>query len=120
MTEREYMKHIYHLAPAARWREWPAGTPYLPAEYNADGFVHCTAGEELMVQVANRYYRAEPGDFVLLVIDPTRLTSELRWEDSGDNLAPQFPHIYGPIDREAIVGVRQMRRAESGEFMGWR
>ena len=113
------MTTIYHLAPAARWRDWPAGAPYLPAEYEIDGFVHCTAGDELMVQVANRYYRTTPGDFVLLVIDPSRLTSELRWEDSGDNLAPLFPHIYGPIDRGAIVEVRQMRRAESGEFVGW-
>src|SRR5262249_47739818 len=113
------MNYIYHLASAARWRDWPANTPYLPAEYYADGFVHCTAGDDLMVQVANRYYRAAPGDFVLLVIDSNRLTAELRWEAPGDGLAPQFPHVYGPIDREAIVGVRQMRRAESGEFVGW-
>ena len=119
MRESEYMNYIYHLAPAVRWREWPADRPYLPAEYAADGFVHCTAGDDLMVQVANRYYRAAPGDFVLLVIDPSRLTSEVRWEDSGDELAPQFPHVYGPIDRAAIVVMRQMRRAESGEFIGW-
>ena len=46
------MNQIYHLAPAARWREWPSGEPYLPAEYADDGFVHCTAGGELMVQAA--------------------------------------------------------------------
>jgi len=113
------MTTIYHLAPAARWREWPANTPYLPAEYDTEGFIHCSAGDELMLQVANRYYRAAPGDFVLLLIDPSRLTSELRWEQPGDDLAPQFPHVYGPIDHGAIVAVRQMRRAESGEFVGW-
>jgi uncharacterized protein (DUF952 family) len=86
------MSGIYHLAPAARWRGWPAGRPYLPAEYGADGFVHCTAGDELMLKVANRFYRGASGDFVLLVIDPGRLTSELRWERSGDDLAPLFPH----------------------------
>lgn len=114
------MKSIYHLAPAARWHGWPSGRPYLPAEFAADGFVHCTAGEALMLQVANRFYRGAPGDFVLLVIDPARLTSPLKWERSPtDDLAPLFPHIYGPIDPEAVVDVREVRRTADGEFVGW-
>ncbi|HEY3230534.1 MAG TPA: DUF952 domain-containing protein [Roseiflexaceae bacterium] len=113
------MDPIYHLAPAARWRDWPAGTPYLPAEYDADGFVHCTAGDELMLTVANHVYRDTPGDFVLLVIDPARLTSPVKWERPGDDLAPLFPHIYGPIDRTAVVEVHQVRRGADGEFLGW-
>ncbi len=120
------MNSIYHLAPTDRWRDWPADRPYLPAEYTADGFVHCTAGDELMLSVANRFYRAAPGEFVLLVIDPTRLSAPLRWEapvppngGAGADLAPLFPHIYGPIDRAAIVEVRAARRAPDGEFLGW-
>jgi uncharacterized protein (DUF952 family) len=110
---------IYHLAPAARWRDWPSGAPYLPAEYDADSFIHCTAGDGLMLQVANTFYRNAPDDFVLLVIDPDRLTAPLRWERSTDGLAQLFPHIYGPIDRAAIVEVRAVRRRTDGEFLGW-
>jgi uncharacterized protein (DUF952 family) len=110
---------IYHLAPAERWRAWPADRPYLPAEYAADGFVHCTAGDALMLKVANRFYHDTAGDFVLLVLDPARLRSELRWEPSGDDLATLFPHIYGPIDRAAVVEVRAVRRAADGTFIGW-
>jgi len=110
---------IYHLAPAARWGDWPAGASYLPAEYDADGFVHCTAGAELMLRVANAFYHGVPGDFVLLVIEPDRLTAPLRWERSTDGLAQLFPHVYGPIDRAAIVEVRAVRRGINGEFVGW-
>jgi uncharacterized protein (DUF952 family) len=113
------VEHLYHLAPADRWHDWPSERPYLPAEYDADGFVHCTAGDTLMLAVANRFYRATPGDFVLLVIDPARLTAPLKWEASGDDLAPLFPHIYGPIDRAAVLEVRAVRRAADGEFLGW-
>jgi uncharacterized protein (DUF952 family) len=113
------MTLIYHLAPAARWRNWPAGAPYLPAEYEADGFIHCTAGDELMLKVANAVYRGAPGDFVLLVIDPQRLTTPLKWERSTDALAALFPHIYGPIDRMAIVEVRIVKRGQDGQFLGW-
>jgi uncharacterized protein (DUF952 family) len=113
------MELIYHLAPAERWRTWPADRPYLPADYDADGFVHCTAGDELMLAVANRFYQATPGDFVLLAIDPARLTAPVRWEQPADGLAPLFPHIYGPIDQAAVLEVRAVRRAADGRFLGW-
>jgi uncharacterized protein (DUF952 family) len=117
--EERAMTTIYHLAPAARWRDWPANTPYLPAEYDADGFIHCTAGDALMLEVANTFYRDAPGDFVLLLIDTERLTSPLKWERSTDGLASVFPHIYGPIDLTAVVEVRPARRGANGEFLGW-
>ena len=113
------MEQIYHLAPADRWHEWPSDQPYLPAEYATDGFIHCTAGDELMLTVANRFYRTTTGDYVLLVIDTERLSAPLKWEPSTDGLAALFPHIYGPIDRAAVQEVRAVRRAADGEFLGW-
>src|SRR5262245_25077306 len=110
---------IYHLAPTERWDSWPANTPYLPTEYPSDGFIHCTAGEELMLAVANRYYRNISSLFVLLTIDETKLDAPLRWEASGDDLAAQFPHVYGPINLAAIVAVRAAQRATDGTFIGW-
>lgn len=113
------MPTVYHLAPAERWNTWPQNTPYLPAEYERDGFIHCTAGDDLMLRVANQYYRATPGEFVLLVIDTDRLSSPLRWEQPPDGLAPEFPHIYGAIDRQAVIDVKQVRRAADGTFLAW-
>jgi uncharacterized protein (DUF952 family) len=120
------MTLIYHLAPAERWRGWPASEPYLPAEYAADGFIHCTQGDDLMLEVANRFYRGAPGEFVLLVVDEQRLGAQVRWEPpahpSGEPAAPDaplFPHIYGPIDRAAVVEVRPARRSPDGTFLGW-
>jgi uncharacterized protein (DUF952 family) len=110
---------IYHMAPTVRWYTWAADQAYLPADYDRDGFVHCTAGDELMLAVANRFYHNVPGDFLLLVIDTTRLTSPLTWEapTPGDTLAPLFPHIYGPINREAVVSIKLLQRDHSGTFV---
>jgi uncharacterized protein (DUF952 family) len=120
------VEQIYHLAPAARWQAWPADAPYLPAEYEADGFIHCTAGDDVMLGVANRFYRGAPGDFVLLMIDPERLSAPVKWEPAvhpdgarAASTAPLFPHIYGPIDRAAISEARPVRRAPDGAFLGW-
>ena len=118
---------IYHLAPAERWRSWPPTMPYLPAEYDADGFIHCTAGEELMLAVANRYYRQTPGAFLLVALAVERLDAPLRWEKGqppdgqaeSEDLAPLFPHLYGPINPDAVVEVRAARRAPDGTFISW-
>lgn len=114
------MSLIYHMILVPRWQSWPAGQAYLPEEYAKDGFVHCTAGDDLMIKVANRFYQAVPGDFYVLVIDTQRLTSPLKWEapSPGDTLAPQFPHIYGAINYDAIVGTKPMHRDHTGTFIG--
>ena len=113
------MAQIYHMALASRWHAWPQNTPYLPEAYADDGFVHCTAGDDLMIQVANRFYRSTPGNFLALVVETSLLTSRLVWEapSPGDTLAPQFPHIYGAINWDAIVDVKIMTRDVKGTFI---
>ena len=110
---------IYHMALAERWAAWPTSVPYTPAEFEHDGFIHCTAGDALMLVVANRRYRNVPGDFVLLVIDEGDVQAPVRWEYGVDDPTTLFPHIYGPINQSAIVAVRTMQRASDGMFEGW-
>jgi uncharacterized protein (DUF952 family) len=113
------MDAIYHLAPAGRWRAWSPGTAYLPAEYERDGFIHLTRGQALMLRVANRFYRAATGDFVLLEVDPSRLRAPLRWEAGSHGEAELFPHLYGPLDYDAVVAVHAVRRDADGAFVGF-
>jgi uncharacterized protein (DUF952 family) len=50
-------------------------------------------------------------DMVLLVIDPDRLTSELKWEPPAHPKLERattvgsklFPHVYGPLNMEAVA-----------------
>jgi uncharacterized protein (DUF952 family) len=115
------MSLIYHLAPATRWHTWSKDKPYLPSQYDDEGFIHCTSGDELMVKVANRFYKNTSGDYVLLGIDTTKLdesTSPIKWEKATD-FDSLFPHIYGPIDHKAVVEVRLAQRTDDGTFVGW-
>jgi Protein of unknown function (DUF952) len=43
-----------------------------------DGFIHLTADPKLLLEVANRFYVASQGDWEVLVIDPAKLTAEVR------------------------------------------
>jgi uncharacterized protein (DUF952 family) len=117
-------KLIHHLAPADYYRALPPEAPYLPEGFAVDGFIHCTEDPAVMVHVANMFFREVPGEVLVLVIDPERLTSELRYEAPSPPapadsplVGVMFPHIYGPLNREAIVEVRSAMRSADGTFL---
>ncbi len=103
----------YHLTPVERWDAAdptkPLGAPSLADE----GFIHCTTGASEMVATANRHYRDDPRPFVVLTLDVARITSPVRTEDTRGI----YPHVFGPIDREAIIAARPMPRAADGTFL---
>jgi uncharacterized protein (DUF952 family) len=62
---------------------------------------------------ANRFY-AEAEDLLLLHVDAQRLSSPLREEASG--IGEIFPHIYGPLNRDAVVTVEALWRGPDGHW----
>jgi uncharacterized protein (DUF952 family) len=103
----------YHLVPREEWLPTDVSQPYTPAAFDADGFVHCTDGAVEVAATANRYYSAVTGDLLVLTIDLARVSAPVRYEDPGRI----YPHVYGPIPREAITAVRTMPRDASGAFL---
>ena len=101
-----------HLVPEATWDAHDPATPYLPAAYAEDGFVHCTDGDDEMVAVANRFYAADPRPFLLLTLDLERTGSPWQFDDPER----RYPHVYGPIDPASVVAVRRMDRTDDGRF----
>lgn len=101
----------YHLVPAEEFD--PAATAYLPAAYAVDGFVHTSRTLELLAGTGNRYYRADPRSYLVLTIDLDRLDVPWRYDAPGE----EYPHLYGPLNREAIVAVRPAMRATDGTFL---
>lgn len=108
------LRIIYHLTPADYFNGLPADQPYRPREFDRDGFIHCTKGEERLLLAADTIYRRVPGDFLLLVIDEGKVTSPVKYENAGGIL---FPHIYGPLNRDAIMRVAAMGRRADGTFL---
>ena len=116
---------ILHLMPRPAWEQWRDACTYEPPSLASEGFVHCTGNDDLMLAVANRFYSGEPGEVVVVTLDEGRLTREVRWEAPAhpDGTAPTdneplFPHVYGPLDREAVVRVRRLVRSGS-RFVGY-
>jgi uncharacterized protein (DUF952 family) len=103
----------FHLTPVEWWTAADSAEPLGAPSLDDEGFIHCTTGAAEMVATANRHYRGDPRAFVVLTIELERVTSPWRVEDQGGI----YPHVFGPIDRAAIVDVRPMPRAADGAFL---
>lgn len=101
----------YHLIPSDEYD--PQAATYAPPTYAAEGFIHTTQTLAIVHEVANRYYRADPRPYLLLTIDLDRLGTPWRYDAAG----PTYPHLYGPIERDAIVAIRPVARAADGTFL---
>jgi uncharacterized protein (DUF952 family) len=77
------------------------------------GFVHC-AFEEQVSQVANSFFRGV-AKLVVLRIAIDRLNVEVRYEDLQGGDGP-FPHVYGPLNLDAVVATMPLRAAPDGTF----
>lgn len=106
MSER-----IYHIARQKDWQDALEFGEYLAASLGSEGFIHCSTQTQV-VDTANRYFEGV-SDLVLLVIDPIQTASEIRYEPSGNDL---YPHIYGPLNLDAIVDVFPFAPDATGHF----
>lgn len=111
--------HTLHLIPATRWAAWRAdpdpAARYAPAGFEAEGFVHCTDGDDEMLAVANRFYAGDPGAFVVLDLDLGLVDAPWRYDDPGS----PYPHVYGPLRRDAVLAVRPVLRDGEGRFVDY-
>ena len=102
---------IYHLAEPEHWAAAQASGTYeqstLGRTLAQEGFIHCSTAEQWPV-VRRAFYAEYPNPLVLLEIDESRLASPLVCEVGNPKTGEEFPHVYGPIDVAAVVGVREL------------
>ena len=106
---------VYHLARVADWDAAAASGEYrvstLDRTLDEVGFIHASRAEQLP-GVAERFYRDEPGDLVVLEIDESGL--DIRNEDGG--AGELFPHIYGPIPVGSVTRATAAWFEDDGGF----
>jgi uncharacterized protein (DUF952 family) len=111
------MAEIYHMLRADGYEAARAGQLYEGDTLATEGFIHCTAGERNLLGVARRF-AGQPGEWRVLVLDPARIASEVRWEVQPDGMA--YPHIHGPLNLDAVVEVCRFPRDLEGRFLAFR
>jgi uncharacterized protein (DUF952 family) len=104
---------IFKIVPRAEW-EAPAGDYHGSAHDQADGFLHFSTAAQLE-ETLQRHY-AGKNDLILVAVDPKALGTALKWEYSPSR-AEDFPHLYGPLSRDAMKWARPIAKDVDGKFV---
>jgi uncharacterized protein (DUF952 family) len=108
---------IYHIAYAADWTQAQESGRYRMSTrgktLEQQGFIHASTATQV-VTVADANYLGEAG-LLVLVIDESRVESAIVYESVPDSDDP-FPHIYGPLNVDAVVGTLPFAPGPDGRF----
>jgi uncharacterized protein (DUF952 family) len=107
----ELPARIFHICSKEDWLTGQEIGSYLADSLESEGFIHCST-EEQVVRVANSMFKGKE-DLLLLHITVEKLWAELRWEEAEGDV---FPHIYGPINLDAVFKVERFDVGEDGTY----
>jgi uncharacterized protein (DUF952 family) len=97
MTEQDW---IFHITSRDAWDSARRQASYTADSLAAQGFIHASTRAQVL-RTAGLFYRGQTG-LVLLAIEPAQVTADIRYEDlTGEGQL--FPHIYGPLNVDAIA-----------------
>lgn len=113
----DIMEPIFHLVVPEKWHS-QVDSDFRTDSLDTEGFIHCSFARQVE-WAANRFYPDAPA-LLVLTIAPERLKSPLKIEfppGKGSKESDIFPHIHGPLNRSAVVEVREMKRSPSNEWV---
>lgn len=112
------MNLIYHVAARSDWelarRDGQYTISTIGRTLAQEGYIHAAQAWQVN-DVLGKYYRGVADELVVLVIDPERVRARIRYEQVPEAGAP-FPHIYGPLNADAVVAMHALRAGPDGEL----
>ncbi|MEM9419723.1 MAG: DUF952 domain-containing protein [Planctomycetota bacterium] len=107
------MPIILHITQEQAWSDAQAEGRYEAPSLHSQGFIHCSTNEQVL-DVANVLFKDQT-DLVLLCINRDKIVPEVRYEncEDGDRL---FPHIYGPLNLDAVLDIVPFTADDDGSF----
>ena len=104
---------IYHITTPGLWQQYATLPFYEAPSLQTEGFIHASKAQQVQ-ETANRYYKNEP-EILLLTIDTSLLAIPLLYEEAP-NRKEEFPHLYGKLNKDAIVEHTTIARREDGSY----
>jgi uncharacterized protein (DUF952 family) len=116
------MTTIYHITTRDAALAARESGEYRAESLSGEGFIHFSGPHQLL-GVAHKFYAGRHG-LVLLVVDVSRLKAELKYESplhpgastSAAETDELFPHLYGPLNFDAVVAVHDFEPDANGRF----
>lgn len=109
---------IFHLTTHDAWETTTQHKELTHPSLAAEGFIHASTRAQLCA-TANRYY-AGTHELLAIAIDAHAIAEILKFEapspPSPETAGLRFPHIYGPVPQDAILGAYPMVVRDDGSF----
>ena len=111
---------ILHIAKRSDWMEAQSLGNYKTDSLETEGFIHCSKATQV-IAVANFIFRGQR-DLVLLGIDVDKVVAEVRYESGNSSQNDElpddkmYPHIYGPLNVDAVTHVVDFNPLQDGTF----
>lgn len=106
------MDIILHITQREKWEQAKLAQVYRGDTLDSEGFIHCSTPMQV-VEVANHFFLNQKG-LVLLCINSEQVQSEIKYECFEGNKL--FPHIYGPLNIDAVFEVFGFEPNKKGKF----
>lgn len=104
---------ILHITTPDAWAEAQQQGQYTADSLDSEGFIHCSTLAQV-VYVANERFRGRT-DLILLVITAHLVQPPIVYEDCYET-GQLFPHIYGPLNLNAVSQILPFPPAADGLF----
>ncbi len=105
------MSIILHICSLKAWHDAQQRGEYRADSLLTESFIHCSTPQQV-VKTANRFYAGQSG-LTLLVIAAEQVAAAIKYEAADGDL---FPHVYGPINLDAVREVLPFSPAADGTF----
>ena len=105
-------KTLLHLCTHDAWANAQRQGAYSPDSLKTEGFIHLSTTAQV-VGTANLLFHGRTG-LIVLLIDSQKLTAPIKYEDAGNGVC--FPHLYGPLNLDAVYGVNDFEPSPDGNF----
>lgn len=106
------MSIILHITQRQQWEQAKLNQVYCGNTLDSEGFIHCSTPLQVL-KVANTLFPNQQG-LILLCIDSDKVQAEIKYE--GLEIEELFPHIYGPVNIDAVFKVLDFEPGEDGKF----
>jgi uncharacterized protein (DUF952 family) len=103
---------ILHIVKREQWEKAKLEGVYRGDTLDSQGFIHCSTSKQI-VKVADALFRAQKG-LMLLYIATSKVQPKIRYESAGSK--ELYPHIYGPLNTDAVIKVAHFKPARNGRF----
>lgn len=113
------MKTIVIIAQQSVWPQAQKSGEYTQSTIDSTleevGFIHCSFPDQTL-EIANRHF-SDRNNLVLLLIDEDKVQASIKHEGALSGRAGTFPHIYGPLNIDAVYSVVPLEKDKDGVFM---